>query len=491
MRIAHAWAHESELAPPAVQAGDFPWLFEQLRREEVVAFSRPDDLPAEAARDADSYRRRGVRSSLIIPLEAAGHVLGGLSLSTLRAERTWSEVLLTQVKLIAEVFASAVARREAEDALRGSEMMKSAILASLPSSVAVLDREGRIIAVNESWTRFVNVMGGWRPSVGVGSNYLDIWHDAEQQGLSHATDARVGVEQVLDRTRTGFGLEYGGAGPIADRWFGMSVVPLNRPEGGAVVSHTDVTERKRAELSAQRSQQELAHFTRVSTVGELTASLAHELNQPLTGILTNAQAARRFLEVTPPDLGELRSIVADIIADDKRAGEVIQRLRDLLAKREAERVPMDLNALIRDMAKLLSSDALIRKVTVTLDLDPGLPPVVGDRVQLQQIILNLMLNAMESMTEGARADHTLVVRTDRPTPRWLRVVVEDTGTGLRDGTAELVFEPFYTTKSTGIGMGLAIVRSIVDAHGGAIWAENNAKGGASFNISLPLLSELS
>ena len=141
------------------------------------------------------------------------------------------------------------------------------------------------------------------------------------------------------------------------------------------------------------------------------------------------------------------------------------------------------------MTKLLSSDALIRNITVTLDLDPALPPVMGDQVQLQQIVLNLLLNAMESMSEGGRANHSLVVRSDRPTPPWARVSVRDTGIGLREGAEDLVFEPFYTTKPTGIGMGLAIVRSIVDAHGGSIWAQNNATGGASFSFSLPIAGE--
>jgi signal transduction histidine kinase len=342
-----------------------------------------------------------------------------------------------------------------------------------------------VIAVNDSWARFTRESTSWNTGVEVGVNYLDACRHAASGGARHALEAVVGIEAVLDRSISSFAFEYDIGPSGAERWFAMSVVPLNRAEGGAVVSKTDVTERKRAELDAQRSRQELAHFTRVSTMGELTASLAHELNQPLTGILTNAQAARRFLEMTPPDLRELHGALTDIIEDDKRAGEVIQRLRDLLRKGEFQRVQLDLNVLIRDMAKVLSSDALIRNVRLTLDLDPEIPAVSGDRVQVQQVILNLLLNAMEAMSGDDRREQRLLVRTECADPRMVRVRVEDSGVGLGAGTQEAVFDPFYTTKPGGMGMGLPIARSIVTAHGGAIWATNNATRGATFHFTLP------
>jgi len=320
----------------------------------------------------------------------------------------------------------------------------------------------------------------------MGANYLETCRQRARQGTPHAWDALAGIEAVLDGSMTGFALEYSGSGPTTDRWFAMSVVPLNRPEGGAVVSHTDVTERKRAELELQRSRQELAHFTRVSTMGELSASLAHELSQPLTGILTNAQAAQRFLDVTPPDLGELRTIVSDIISDDKRAGEVIQRLRDLLRKDVPHQLVLDLNALIRDVARLLSSDALIRNVTITLDLDPRPLTVTGDRVQLQQVVLNLLVNAMEAMADGAEGDGSIVVRTQYTDVEAVHVAVQDAGPGLREGTHDLVFEPFYTTKPAGMGMGLSIAKSLIEAHGGVIWAANNPGRGVTVHFAMPV-----
>jgi len=252
------------------------------------------------------------------------------------------------------------------------------------------------------------------------------------------------------------------------------------------VSCTEITEHKRAELDAQRSRQELAHFTRLSTMGQLTASLAHELNQPLTGILANARAGLRFLEAVPPDLGELRGILVDIVDDDKRAGDVIQRVRDLLRKGQPQRALLDLNVLVQDVVRLLSSDAIIRNVSMTLD--PARQPVLvyGDRVELQQVVLNLLLNAMDATAEVADGDRTIVVTTESTTVETVHVVVRDSGTGLRAGCQDLFFEPFFTTKPAGMGMGLAIARAIIEGHGGVIWAgDNDRGGGAAFHFALP------
>jgi len=487
---AYSWAAPG--VEPVQKTGvthNFPWMIQRLLGEQMVAFSRLEELPAEAAHDADSLRQRGVLSGLIIPMIAGGRVLGGLGLVTVAAERAWPDELVQRLRLVAEVFATALAQEDADHALRASELMKSAILASLSSSIVVLDREGRIIAVNENWTRLASASGAWDARVAVGVSYLDVCRQAARQGVLYAREALAGIETVLDRSRTSFTLEHASGARADGRWFAMSVVPLNSPEGGAVVSYTDVTDRKRAELDAQRSRHELAHFARVSTMGELTASLAHELNQPLTGILTNAQAARRLLDATPPDLGALRDILTDIIGDDKRAGEVIHRLRDLLRKGDSQRVLLDLNSLIREVAKLLSADAAIRNVNLTLDLTPDPTSVTGDRVQLQQVVLNLLLNAMEATGEGTGSERPLVVRTETTGEQIVRVSVQDSGTGLRDGTRDSVFEPFYTTKPSGMGMGLAIARSIVEAHGGVIWAENNPTRGATFHFNLPLAGE--
>jgi len=435
---------------------------------------------------ANGHAATAARSDLVIPLVAGGRVLGGLVVDAAALSPRARESLVPGLRVVAEVFAGALARKETEDALRASEGMKTAILTSLSTGVAVLDRDGRIIAVNESWNRFTREDATWEAGVGVGSNYLESCRLAALKGVAHAGEALAGIESVVERSRLAFAFDYASGTPPAERWFAMAVVPLDRPEGGAVVSHTDVTERKRVEMEAQRSRQELAHFTRVSTMGELTASLAHELSQPLSGILTNAQAAQRFLAKSQPDLREIRAILSDIVDDDKRAGEVIQRLRDLLRKSELARDPLDLNALIRDVAKLLASDAVIRNVAFGLDLHPEPVIVHGDRVQLQQVILNLLLNAMDAVADGPGGGRTILIRTERADLDAVHVAVEDAGPGLAPEAEHQIFEPFYTTKPSGMGMGLSIARSIVQAHGGLIWATNNPVRGATFHLALPL-----
>jgi C4-dicarboxylate-specific signal transduction histidine kinase len=268
----------------------------------------------------------------------------------------------------------------------------------------------------------------------------------------------------------------------------MSVVPLKTPDGGAVVTHTETTERRRAELEAQRSRGELAHLTRVAVVGELTASLAHQLNQPLAGILSNAQAGRRFLDADPCDTAELRDIFNDIIEDNTRAADVIRRLRDMLRKGPTERELLDVNDVVRESARLVVSDAIIRNVSLQLVLTPVPAVVRGDRVQLQQVILNLLLNGMEAVDSSRSARRSVVLTTALCQRDDVEVCVADSGPGLAlpKGAEHLVFEPFYTTKQSGLGLGLSIARSIVEAHGGNLSAASAEGGGAVFSLTLPL-----
>jgi signal transduction histidine kinase len=239
------------------------------------------------------------------------------------------------------------------------------------------------------------------------------------------------------------------------------------------------------EEMTRRSRDELAHFLRVSTVGELTTSLAHELNQPLAAILANAQAAQMML-AKGGDLGELPDILSEIVEEDKRAGEVIRRLRELLRKGEPVHVPLDLNVLAREVVRLISGDATLRDVSIRLDLAPERLSVIGDRIQIQQVMLNLLLNAMDAMGTCPAGGRQMVVSTAVTADRAVRFGVSDTGEGLREGGADRIFEPFYTTKPAGMGMGLSIARSIVVAHGGRIWARDNPGSGATLQFTLPL-----
>ena len=448
----------------------------------VVTVDDADTLPEP---ERQSLQRLAVRALLGLPIGAGGRVLGVIIFGDAKGVRHWSPALQARLRLVGEVLASALARQAADTALRAGEAMKSAILASLSSGVAVLDRAGHIVAVNDRWTQLAHeqheiVLG----EVTLGANYLELCRVAAERGAPHADAARQGIESVLGRSRSSFTLDYETDGPAGERWANLRVVPLSSALGGAVVTHTDVTERRRAEVEARLRLQELAHFTRVSAMGELTASLAHQLNQPLTGILTNAQAARRLLDDKPPQLKEIRSILDDIVDDDRRAADVIQQLRELLQKGRSDHSLLDLNSVVQDVARLVSSDALIHSVVITEDLTPEMPIVRGNRVELQQVVLNLLLNALDAVRDTPDS-RRVEVRT-RIEPPGVEVLVRDTGRGLDDGLEARIFEPFFSTKPGGMGMGLSIARSIVDSHGGRISARPVSPRGAEIRFVLPL-----
>ena len=250
----------------------------------------------------------------------------------------------------------------------------------------------------------------------------------------------------------------------------------------------DITARKQAELEAARQQQDLAHFARVTTLGELSSSLAHELTHPITAILSNAQAAQRFLDADGVDLNEVREILNDIVTEDQRAGEVINRLRRLLRKGEPQKHSddIDLNEVIRDVLRLTRSDLINQNVTVDTDLAQNLPPVPGDRIQLQQVLLNLVLNACEAMADCESSERQLLIAS-KSENGTVQVSVTDRGCGIPEEKRKQVFERFFTTKKEGMGLGLSICRTIINAHKGEIWATNNSDRGATFHFSLPIV----
>jgi two-component system sensor kinase FixL len=247
--------------------------------------------------------------------------------------------------------------------------------------------------------------------------------------------------------------------------------------------------RKVAEVELQKLREDLGHVNRVSTVGELTTSLAHELNQPLTAILSCAQAGQRLIDVDPMDRGEFREILEEIVEDGMRAAAVIDRLRALLKKGDPQLAILDLNETVAEVARLIRSDALVRDISIRLELDPTLSPVRGDRVQLQQVLLNLALNGMDAMRELRSGERTLVFRTARDRPGAIRVAIRDSGVGIGGRDVEHMFQAFYTTKAGGMGIGLTIARSIIEAHDGELEAENNPDGGATFSFTLPVTEE--
>jgi PAS domain S-box-containing protein len=249
----------------------------------------------------------------------------------------------------------------------------------------------------------------------------------------------------------------------------------------------DITARKQTELQLKEQGRELAHIDRLSMVGELSVAIAHELNQPLAAILTNVGAARRFLAHDPPDLAQVREIVDAIAQDNRRAAAVIHKVGALLRRDDLPRAPLQLNDVVEDVIDIARGDIIGRGVSLSIRSQRGLAPIAGDRVQLQQVLLNLVLNACDAMESVPETARRLTVVTTEGLDHRARVTVCDTGPGVAAHQLEAVFEPFVTSKPQGLGLGLAVCRSIVSAHEGSLWAENNPEGGASFCFELPCL----
>ncbi|HUL03782.1 MAG TPA: MASE1 domain-containing protein [Gemmatimonadales bacterium] len=248
-----------------------------------------------------------------------------------------------------------------------------------------------------------------------------------------------------------------------------------------------VEERVQAEdvlRETHQARSELVHLSRAAILGELAGALAHELNQPLAAILANARAGQRILERDTIDVKEVREILDDIAGDDRRAGEVIRRLHALLKKGDLQRRPLDLNEVVSDALELMHSDLIQRSVSVDAHLAPELPMVLADPVQLQQVLLNLFLNGCEAMGEREHHDRRLTIATTQQAGGYVRIAIADRGTGIPDDKLDRVFEPFFSSKAEGLGLGLSICRSIVRAHGGRLWAANNPNGGATFYVEL-------
>lgn len=266
----------------------------------------------------------------------------------------------------------------------------------------------------------------------------------------------------------------------------VTLPPDSQAWDNVLVSLIDITERNRTQEALHRAQAELAHVTRVTTLGELTASIAHEVNQPLAAMVTNAEACLRWLSRERPNMDEVRGAIDRIIRDGTRASDVIWRIRTLAQKAEAPRARIDLNDLVNDVLPLVRREVQSQRVTLRLELAPDLPPVLGDRVQLQQVLVNLLVNAVQAMAAVDDRPRRLIVRTRRLGDGQVRLAVEDTGVGLGAVDTERLFDAFYTTRATGMGMGLSICRSIVEAHGGRVTARSNSGPGATFEVVLPV-----
>ena len=447
----------------------------------VVWSARP---PGESE-GADGWSPLENDSKLEIPLFADNSPLGRLELYCEGVRHPWPERLVAQLEACAELLASALARARATRSSRQGEELNRAVLASISAQIAILDHRGTIIRVNEAWRHVADLARVPAERVGfVGENYLEECRRAEDRGVRDAGEIRRGIEAVLDGRTLTFRYEYHDPSPTG-RWYELRVDWLDRGLGGAILTHIDITEQRLAELKEEESRRELAHMGRVATVGELAAAVSHELRQPLMAIRANAEAGTMLVTRAPRDLEEAQEIFRAIVADTSRAANVIDHIRLLLRKSEPTMDVLDLNEICDHAGALLQRDAGLRQTHLDLDLHHEELPVRGDPVQLQQVVMNLVLNALDAASTSPGAK--LVTIATRAAGEVADLVVRDTGPGISPELQQRIFEPFFSTKSQGLGMGLVIVRSILERHKGRVRAENNPGGGAVFRVSLPLV----
>jgi signal transduction histidine kinase/integral membrane sensor domain MASE1 len=382
--------------------------------------------------------------------------------------------------------------RRAEARRQRVESLHAAVLTSLHDQIAVVDSRGAVIEINDSWRHAVDAAPASRfDRVLAGENYLQCCARAAELGDRTAGDHLAALRTVLNGTENRCLIECRETGEGDSGWFEVSFERLRRAEGGVVITRTDVTARKRAEADARNQRAQLTHLSRAAVMGQLSGAFAHELKQPLTSILGNAEAALAILKRGDASEAELVEILQDIVQDDERAAQVIQRLRALLGKGDSQHAPVDLNELVRESIELVHSEFVTRNVVTSVHIDPTLPPVLADRVQMQQVILNLLMNACEAMVGTAPARRRAVITTRfLPHNESAEIAVQDFGPGIAPGDAERIFQPFVTTKAHGLGLGLAICRSVAEAHHGVLWAENAPEGGAIFKIRIPVAGGL-
>ena len=358
--------------------------------------------------------------------------------------------------------------------------LHSAVLEQIPDACVIMEAKSeRIVYLNPAFTEITGYTMADLPSQKLSS--------LQGPDTDLDTVARIRVALATQAPFQGEILHYCKDG--TPFWNLMRILPI-RNDAGEVTHYagilSDISWQKRSEEERQAHYNQLAHVTRVASMGELTAALAHELNQPLTAIMSNAQAALRFLDRDTPDVGQVREILQDIVADDHRAGETIRRIRQLVKRDDSRFRRLDVNRLVEEVQALTRHDLVMKKLAFHTRLAHDLPAVQGDAVQLQQVILNLIMNACQALTETDEVERRIQITTQCPDNRVVEIIVSDSGPGIDDQMLEKIFEPFFTTKQNGLGMGLAINRTIIEVHGGRLWSQNVPGRGAVFHVTLPV-----
>lgn len=477
--VTHVWAADG-LPPmsPGFTELDFPWAAERLIQGHTVLLASLDDLPAAGQRDRQTLESLDIRSAYNWPLQVGGATVGNLGLASVGETRPFPAGFEEEMELLVQILAGALARQRADTALRESEARLS---------MAADAAEAGFWTLNPATSRFWltkkarELFGFGVEEVVTFDRFLSLVHPDDQELVRE-------VAQKLMQSKQEGHVEYrivkadGSVHWMLSRGR-IQFDKSSRTECLMGVS-VDVTKRKLAELEAEELRGQLARAGRVTMLGQLASALAHELSQPIGAILRNAEAAELMLQSPSPDLEELLAIVRDIVSDDQRTGQIIDRLRSLLKWQNIDLQPTELPSIIAGVLSLVHAEAVSRNVRLVCTVAPGLPLVCGDSTHLQQVLINLIVNAMDALDDCPSAQRDIQVIARQIDPGTVEVRVCDNGPGIPVESVARLFEPFFTTKTNGMGMGLTISKSIIEAHNGKLWAENRPEGGACFRFTL-------
>ena len=468
-----------ERYPPGPVPKFAGWYLSRLRTEKIVRVRSIDDLQPGAIEEVEYFRQSGIRLSVGIPLHVGGRIVGFISFSAFRSTREWPDDLITRLKIVGEVMAQALVRKRSEAALQASEERWRSMFEASNLGISIIGQNLRYIATNPAF----QAMLGYTESE-----------------LHHLTPVDVTAEEDRDVTRMRINeLEHGERHHYETAkqyrrkdgtrmWGHVYATVVRNPQSGAkmfIGTVIDITATKNAQDALRATQSKLAHITRLTTMHEVTATIAHEVNQPLAAIVANGNAALRWLRKTPPEIAEAVENVNQIIGNGHRASKVIASIRGMFKKDEHAKALLDVNAVIREVLELLHGELSSKKISVRTKLSRDLPQVVGDHGQLQQVVLNLVTNAVEAMTGNPLGTRKLNVSSKLGQSDEVIIAVEDSGPGIDPKDLGRIFDAFFTTKSQGMGMGLSICRSIVESHGGRLWASGRRPHGSIFYLTLP------
>ena len=456
---------------------DLAWSAKELRAGRTVVIQSDKDIPPGAAAAAEYNRRAGIRSVLVVPLRVDGCVVAAIGFGASRSTREWPPEFIARLTVIGGVMAQALVRKRSEAALRASEARWQLIFETSPLAISVFNQDLRYTAANPAFQALL----GYSDEELRQLTPLDLTvgeeRDAADIRLAALREGKIDHYAVEKQYRRKDGKVI---------WAQASVARASQSGPEMFIgTMIDITESKRAQESLLATQSELARVSQLTTIGQMAASIAHEIKQPITSIVMGASAGLRWLTREPPNLKEVRACLELIANNGDRANQVIDGIRAMFQKGGQGKELLDINQIIRETLELVRGEAQKKRIVLESELSEDLRPVFGNRIQLQQVMLNLFSNAIEAMDSVANGVRQLRVSSTSFAPESVSIAVTDSGPGLAPKDINHIFDPFFTTKSQGMGMGLAICRSLVEAHNGRLSARPGAEQGAAFEITLP------